>query len=40
MRMVVLKGSGLRDIAGQIFTVLGFGIVLNACAILSYHKRA
>ncbi len=40
MRMVVLKGSGLRDIAPQILTVLGFGVVLNACAILSYHKRA
>jgi len=40
MRMVVLKGSGLRDIAPQIVTVLAFGVVLNACAILSYHKRA
>lgn len=40
MRMVVLKGSGLRDILPQIGTVLGFGIILNICAVISYHKRS
>ncbi len=40
MRMVVLKGSGLSDIRNHIFTVLGFGIVLNCWAILNYRKRA
>ncbi|MXV14835.1 ABC transporter permease [Hufsiella ginkgonis] len=40
MRMVVLKGSGLRDISGQIFTVLLFAVFLNGWAVLSYRKRA
>ena len=40
MRMVVLKGSGLADIAPHIFTVLGFGVFLNGWAIFSYHKRS
>ena len=40
MRMVVLKGSSLRDIQSQLFTVLGFAAVLNGWAVLSYRKRA
>lgn len=40
MRMVVLKGSGLKDISSQIFTILFFGLVFNGLAILSYHKRS
>jgi ABC-2 type transport system permease protein len=40
MRLVVLKGSGLADIKNQIFTVLGFAVVLNSWAVLSYRKRA
>ena len=40
MRMVVLKGSGLNDIASQIIIVLGFGVILNTCAIFTYHKRS
>jgi ABC-2 type transport system permease protein len=40
MRLVVLKGSGLSDIKNQIFTVLGFAVVLNSWAVLSYRKRA
>jgi ABC-2 type transport system permease protein len=40
MRMVVLKGSGLADIKSQIFTVLGFAIVLNSWAIINYKKRS
>lgn len=39
MRMVVLKGSGLKDILPDIAVVLGFGVILNGWAILSYHKR-
>jgi ABC-2 type transport system permease protein len=39
MRLVVLKGSGLADIKNQIFTVLGFAVVLNSWAVLSYRKR-
>ncbi|MEJ6981748.1 ABC transporter permease [Pedobacter sp. P351] len=40
MRLVVLKGSGLYDISGHILTMLGFGLVLNGWAVLSYHKRS
>ena len=40
MRMVVLKGSGLADISAQVFTVLGFAVVLNGWAIINYKKRS
>jgi ABC-2 type transport system permease protein len=40
MRMVVLKGSGLKDISGHIFTVLGFAAVLNTWAVINYKKRS
>ncbi|MGV3509778.1 MAG: ABC transporter permease [Sphingobacteriaceae bacterium] len=40
MRMVVLKGSGLNDVANQILLMFGFGIILNGCAVLTYHKRS
>lgn len=40
MRLVVLKGSGLFDISGHILTMLGFGLVLNGWAVLSYRKRS
>jgi ABC-2 type transport system permease protein len=40
MRMVVLKGSGLRDILPALGKMGIFAIVLNAWAILSYHKRS
>jgi ABC-2 type transport system permease protein len=40
MRMVVLKGSSLADIKYHLLTVLGFGIVLNGWAVVSYRKRS
>jgi ABC-2 type transport system permease protein len=40
MRMVVLKGSSLADIKNHLFTMLGFGIILNTWAVISYKKRA
>jgi ABC-2 type transport system permease protein len=40
MRMVVLKGSGLADIKNHLFTVLGFAVVLNTWAVISYRKRS
>lgn len=40
MRMVVLKGSSLKDISPQIFTVLGFAVVLNTWAVINYKKRS
>lgn len=40
MRMVVLKGSGLRDIAGQIVAIVIFAVVLNSWAIINYRKTS
>jgi len=40
MRMVVLKGSTLADIKGQIVTVLLMAVVLNGFAVLNYRKRS
>lgn len=40
MRMVVLKGSGLRDISRQLFIMLGFAVVLNTWAVINYKKRS
>jgi ABC-2 type transport system permease protein len=40
MRMVVLKGSGLRDIQPHILKVLTFAVVLNTWAVFSYRKRS
>jgi ABC-2 type transport system permease protein len=39
MRMVVLKGSSLGDIKNHLLTMLGFAVVLNGWAVLSYRKR-
>ncbi|MDE3214237.1 MAG: ABC transporter permease [Bacteroidota bacterium] len=39
MRMVILKGSGLRDIVHHILAVLGFAVFFNTWAILNYRKR-
>ena len=40
MRMVVLKGSGLRDIAPHMGVMAGFAIILNGWAVYNYRKRA
>lgn len=40
MRMVVLKGSGFRDIAPQLVTVFGFAVALNTWAVINYKKRS
>lgn len=40
MRMVVLKGSSIGDIKYHLFTMIGFAVVLNGWAILSYRKRS
>lgn len=39
MRMVVLKGSGLKDISNHILAMLGFAILLNGIAVWNYSKR-
>ena len=40
MRLVYLKGSGLRAILPQLFTLIGFAVALNSLAILSYRKKS
>ena len=38
MRMIIMKGSGLKDITTQILAMIGFAIVFNTWAILNYSK--
>ncbi len=38
MRMIILKGSGWRDILPHLTTILGFAVVLNSWAIWNYRK--
>jgi ABC-2 type transport system permease protein len=40
MRLVILKGSSLRDIVPQIGTIFLFALVLNTWAVINYRKRA
>ncbi|MFD2247458.1 ABC transporter permease [Pontibacter ruber] len=40
MRLVVLKGAGLYEIRRQLLIMLGFAVVLNGWAVLSYRKRS
>jgi ABC-2 type transport system permease protein len=40
MRMVVLKGSGFRDISHQFLTICLFAVVLNTWAIINYRKTS
>ena len=40
MRMIVLKGSGFKDIAKQLGTIGLFAIVLNSWAIINYKKTS
>lgn len=39
MRLVLLKGAGFADIRQNFFTVLGYGITVNALAVWTYRKR-
>lgn len=40
MRMVVLKGSRINDIAPQLLIMVIYAIFINTWAVLSYHKRS
>lgn len=40
MRMVILKGSSLADIRYHIYAMLGFAVVFNGWAVISYRKRS
>ena len=39
VRMVVIKGSTLKDISNQLLIMFGFAIALNGWAIFNYKKR-
>ncbi|HTD95167.1 MAG TPA: ABC transporter permease [Chitinophagaceae bacterium] len=39
MRLVILKGSGLRDILRQLLIMGVFAVVLNGWAVVNYRKR-
>jgi ABC-2 type transport system permease protein len=39
MRLVILKGSGLRDILQQLLIMGVFAVVLNGWAVVNYRKR-
>jgi ABC-2 type transport system permease protein len=40
MRMVILKGSGLKDILSHLGIVALFAIVLNTWAVINYKKTS
>lgn len=40
MRMIVLKGSGLRDILPHIGAVVTFALILNSWAVINYKKTS
>lgn len=39
MRLVYLKGSGIRDMLPQLGALIGFAIAFNAWAVVSYKKK-
>lgn len=40
LRMIILKGSGFKDVSRQIFTIFMFAVVLNSWAIFNYKKTS
>jgi ABC-2 type transport system permease protein len=40
VRMIVLKGSGFRDIKYHFLIIIGFALVFNSWAILNYRKTS
>ena len=40
MRSVYLKGSGMLELLPQLFALLGFGILFNGLAVVSYKKSS
>jgi ABC-2 type transport system permease protein len=40
MRMIILKGSGLKDVLTQLGIIALFGLILNTWAILNYKKTS
>ena len=40
IRMIILKGSGLRDIQSHFLVIIGFGVLFNTWAIRNYKKTS
>jgi ABC-2 type transport system permease protein len=40
VRLIVLKGSGLRQVRTELFYLIAFAVLLNSCAILNYRKTS
>jgi len=40
MRAVYLKGSGVFDLLPQLFVLIGFGVIFNGLAVVSYRKSS
>lgn len=40
MRMIYMKGSGFMDIVPQLLKIIGFAIVFNVWAVISYRKTS
>jgi len=40
MRMIILKGSGLKDVQYHLYTIMLFAIVLNSWAVWNYKKTS
>ena len=40
MRMIILKGSGIKDVQYHLYTILLFAIVLNSWAVWNYKKTS
>jgi ABC-2 type transport system permease protein len=38
MRSIYLKGSGMREMLPQLFSLIGFAVVFNTWAVISYRK--
>ena len=38
IRMIMLKGSGFKDVLPQFVKIIGFAIVMNSLAVISYRK--
>jgi ABC-2 type transport system permease protein len=40
MRLVYLKGSGVKDLLVPLFALCGFAVFFNGWAVLSYRKKS
>ncbi|MFT6865983.1 MAG: ABC-2 type transport system permease protein [Cyclobacteriaceae bacterium] len=40
IRMIVMKGSGIKDISVQIYAMIGFAIFFNGWAVINYKKTS